>query len=423
MSTHTHSNTLSENTISNVLGFDSTCSSLLPAGIDEAYPLEAIRLEMLRRKLLNGLISEGYALCMPPLIEFLDTLVEDAGSDINLATFKLTDQLTGKMMGVRSDMTPQIARMDHQMTQLGATSLKSSNMSISRLCYIGSILKTRPDNFGGTRSPIQLGAEIYGSYSAETDLEVILLMINTLIRTGIDEEITLDIGHLDVFNSLLKKHNLALLFQNSPQNYNALFDAIAKKAPHNLPCFLSEPARQDFLKLLELSGEIDVITQAKHYFPDISAIDEVILLCQQIKSFHPDVNIHVDFTELRGHRYYTGLIFGAFISKESSNISGQAIALGGRYDDIGKRFKQKRPAVGFSTDLRKLLNLIEWPDDQQKIILAPAICYFDAELERMIAKYRAADCIVIRDLQADLTHMTPTHKLVFDAHLEEWILI
>lgn len=422
MSTHTNLNTLLEDTISNVLSFDSSCSSLLPAGIDEAYPLEAVRLEMLRRKLLNGLISEGYALCMPPLIEFLDTLIEDAGSDINLATFKLTDQLTGKMMGVRSDMTPQIARMDHQMTQLNVSELQSSSMSISRLCYIGSTLKTRPDNFGGTRSPLQLGAEIYGSYSAQADLEVILLMINTLMRAGINQQITLDIGHLDVFNSVLKKHHLTQLFQKSPRDYNALFDAIAKKAPHNLPDFLSKPARKDFLKLLELSGDIDVIAHAKKYFPDFSAIDEVISLCQQINAFHPDVNIHVDFTELRGHRYYTGLIFGAFVSKVASNICGQAIALGGRYDDIGKRFIQKRPAVGFSTDLRKLLNFIEWPDDQQKIILAPAICEFDPKLEVVIAQYRAADCIVIRDLQAGLTHMTPTHRLVFDTHLNEWIL-
>ncbi|GBU10007.1 ATP phosphoribosyltransferase regulatory subunit [Gammaproteobacteria bacterium] len=376
-------------------------SNLLPAGINEALPYDAARLELLRRKLLNLLNTHAYHLCMPPLIEFINTDKNRIGSDIALATFQVTDQLSGKVMGFRSDMTPQIARMDLQISDYDA---------VTRLCYIGSILKTRPDNFGGSRSLIQLGAELYGNSNLESDLEVILLMISTLRAAGITQKITLDLGNVSIFNSLAKKHNLdgELLKQT--------FSAISQKAAHSLPNVLSTAAHQDFIKLLELTGTTKILEKALRYFPDIAAIHAIVSICASIEAFLPDINLHIDLTELRGYRYYTGLLFGAFIQSE-----GQAIALGGRYDNITMN-KSSRAAVGFSTDLNKLLPYyISAPKAKIKTILAPSLS-FNLELEEAVKRLRDAGNIVIRDLNQRNTQHILDHNLIFDEINKAWIL-
>ncbi len=316
---------------------------LLPEGIDELLPREAERLEVTRRELLDLYSSWGYELVVPPFVEFVDSLLIGTGSDLKLRTFKLNDQISGRTMGVRADMTPQVARIDAHCLNRNAP---------TRLCYLGTILQTLPDCHGGTRSPLQLGAELYGHQGIESDREVLTLMIETLKRIGF-QTIYLDLGHVAVFRSLAKKSGL------NKEQEKTLFDALQRKSVPDIEVLLGEwglsAENNELLSaLVDLNGDVSVLDSATTLFKESGsevndALDQLKTLASDIAEID-GVNIHIDLAELRGYHYHTGLVFAAYVPGLST-----AMAIGGRYDSIGKVFGRARPATGFSLDLKTVL--------------------------------------------------------------------
>ena len=318
---------------------------LLPAGIEEVLPPHAQILESLRRDLLNLYRSWGYELVIPPFVDVLDSLLTGTGQDLDLQTFKLTDQVTGRLLGVRADMTPQVARMDaHQLRRESPT----------RLCYLGTVLHTRADGFAGTRSPYQIGAEIYGHGGIESDIEILRLILLTLRTAGIGT-CYLDLGHVGIFRGLARQAGL------DDRQEHALFDALQRKAVPEIEeqvAGLGLDARLSrmLVGLAELSGD-DALERATKVLAEADArvqeaLDYLRRLAEALQRFLPEISVHYDLAELRGYRYKTGAVFAAFVPGW-----GLEIARGGRYDDIGRVFGRARPAVGFSADLKGLLRL------------------------------------------------------------------
>ncbi|NEV60935.1 ATP phosphoribosyltransferase regulatory subunit [Thiorhodococcus minor] len=316
---------------------------LLPAGIEEVLPPQAQVIESLRRELLDLYASWGYEMVIPPFIDYLDSLLTGTGQDLDLQTFKLTDQLSGKLLGVRADMTPQVARMDaHHLRRETAT----------RLCYLGTVLHTMPDGFGGSRSPLQIGAEIYGHSGIESDAEILRLTLLTLQTAGIGE-CYLDLGHVGIYRGLARQAGL------DASQEHALFDALQRKAIPETESLIGgfgvSGGAADMLRVLaELNGS-DALQQADTLLKGADAqvreaLDYLHALAEELGRWIPGYSIHYDLAELRGYRYKTGVVFAAFVPGW-----GLEIARGGRYDDIGQVFGRARPAVGFSTDLKGLL--------------------------------------------------------------------
>ena len=357
---------------------------LLPEGVDEVLPPQAWNLENLRCDLLSFYRSWGYELVIPPFIEFLDSLLTGAGSDLDLKTFKLTDQITGRLMGVRADMTPQAARMDAHQLRRDVP---------ARLCYLGTVLHTRSDGFASSRNPLQIGAELFGHAGAESDVEVLCLMMETLKRTGINN-IYLDLGHVGIYRGLARQAGL------DEAGEQALFDALQRKAMSEINTLLEElevqePVAGMLASLAELNGD-DAIKRAKTVLAkaDQEVQDALIYLEQVAKMVQqrlPNVPLHFDLGELRCYHYQTGVVFAAFVPGR-----GQEIARGGRYDAIGKMFGRSRPATGFSADLKALLQLGGWAAqqaDEEERIYAP--CSNDPALLKAIENLRAQDkCVV-----------------------------
>lgn len=335
---------------------------LLPEGVEELLPEQAARAETLRRRLLDLYHSWGYDLIMPPLLEFTDSLLIGLGSDVDLLTFKVTDQLSGRTMGIRADITPQVARIDaHSLQREGPV----------RLCYAGSVLHTRPKSLLASRSPIQIGVEFYGDAGLASDSEVVLLMLETLRVAGV-ETITLDLGHVGIYRALVQAAKL------NAEDEHVLFDALQRKATSDIAAVLERAVanvqlRNGLLQLNSLQGGIEVLKRAREFFKDApaevsAAIDELFAVAECVQARLPAVNLYFDLGELRGYHYHTGLVFAALAPGW-----GQALANGGRYDHIGEVFGRARPATGFSTDLKALIAL---GNSQQlttrSAILAPA---------------------------------------------------
>lgn len=355
---------------------------LLPTGIADILPEEAMLIEEIRQKLLKLYGSWGYQLVIPPLIEYSDSLLPNGtGEALNLQTFKLIDQVTGRLLGVRADMTPQIARID-------AHRLKREEPS--RLCYLGSVLHTRSNNFAGSRSPLQTGAELYGYAGIAADIEVLSLMLETLQTVGVNE-FHIDIGHVAIYQSLLKQAQL----DNSQQA--RLSDIIKRKDIPELHQQLSEwqvPTQQQdrFDTLLHLHGDASILSRAYTELKDApaevyQALDDLSQLQQQLSP----LNLYFDLAESRGYSYHTGLVFAAYIDGH-----GQAIAKGGRYDQLSKAFGRDRPATGFSTNLRSLVNLLSLDATANLAIFAPANT--DVELLKCIKRLRQQGETVIQAL-------------------------
>ena len=358
---------------------------ILPEGIDEVLPPQAWRLERLRRDLLDLYDAWGYELVVPPFVEFLESLLTGTGRDLDLQTFKLTDQQSGRTMGIRADITPQAARVDaHQLRREAPT----------RLCYLGTVLHTRADGFAGSRSPLQIGAELYGHGGPESDLEVLCLMMKTLDLAGV-RDIYLDLGHVGIFRGLARHAQL------DAEQESALFDALQRKAMPEIEQLLSafavapRPARM-LRALADLNGD-DALARARQ---DLHQADAEVLqalahleqVASLVGAWLPDTPVHFDLAELRGYRFHTGVVFAAFVPGH-----GQEIARGGRYDDIGKVFGRARPATGFSADLKTLIRLgAEPPHDEPQAILAP--WSDDPEQRRQIEELRARGLRVIRAL-------------------------
>ena len=319
---------------------------LLPEGVDEVLPPDADRLEHLRRVVLDLYSSWGYQLVIPPFIEYLESLLVGTGSDLELKTFKLTDQLTGRLMGVRADMTPQVARIDARGAHRG---------QCARLCYLGTVLHALPDGFTRTRSPVQLGAELYGHAGYESDCEILSLMLETLTVAGV-EDVHLDLGHVGVFRALAKQAGI------DGEQESALHDALQRKARSEIAEILSTATVDEriaamILALADLNGDESVFEGAHAALAAadssvVEAVERLERTAQAVSARFPGTPLHVDLAELRGYRYHTGVVFAALVPGH-----GQEVARGGRYDEIGSAFGHARPATGFSTDLKSLLSL------------------------------------------------------------------
>lgn len=316
----------------------------LPDGIEEALPERAWHLEHLRYRLLGLFARWGYDFVIPPLIEYLDSLLIGAGRDLDLDTFKLVDQISGRMMGVRADMTPQVARIDAH--RLGGD-------QPVRLCYLGAVLHTRQAPFGGSRSPLQLGAELFGHNGMEADLEVIELLLAAIEVAGVDDTVTVDLGHVGIVSALAD----AAGFRADERD--TLYEILQRKSIPDLEDYLfgigmGSDERALWRAVADLNGHRAVLDEARASLAGggevvLAALDHLAALGDRLQQRHPELNLHFDLAELRGYRYHTGVVFALYTGRE-----GVELARGGRYDGIGAAFGRDRPATGFSTDLRRL---------------------------------------------------------------------
>jgi len=346
---------------------------LLPEGIEELLPPQAAELDRLRRKLLDLFQRWGYELVMPPLVEYLDSLLTGTGNDLDIQTFKLTDQASGRLLGVRADMTPQVARIDaHRLADRAGP---------VRLCYHGTVLNTRGDGLGGSRSFTQIGAELYGHAGVESDSEMLCLMLETLHTAGMDE-VFIDLGHVGIFRALSVAAGL------TERQESQLFDALQRKAVPEIEALLGEWQLADDIgarlkELAWLNGGVEVLARARQCLGDdaaiVAALDQLEGLAEFVGRQRPDVALHFDLAELRGYHYHTGVVFAAYVPGQ-----GRAIAQGGRYDDIGRVFGRSRPATGFSADLNGLMRLADVAPAVSGGVFAPA-CE-DAALQASLAE-------------------------------------
>jgi ATP phosphoribosyltransferase regulatory subunit len=382
---------------------------LLPDGLEEALPAAARRLEILRRAILDQFDVWGYDLVIPPLAEYLESLLTGAGQELDLQTFKLTDQMTGKLMGVRADLTPQVARIDAHRLRDAAP---------SRLCYVGTVLRTRADEWSGSRSPLQAGAELFGHDGLDSDVEIIRLMLATLDRCGV-RDASIDLGHVDIYRSL------ARLAGFDPARERAFFDLLQRKAVPELEETLAAWQLDDEISgqlraLVELNGGPEVLVDARGVLASApvqvsAALEHLTTVIARLRESHPDLDVHVDLGELRGYSYHTGLVFAAFVPG-----SGQEIARGGRYNDIGRVFGRARAATGFSTDLRQLLRLVpEQGGAARDSVIAPADG--DSELDAAIADLRARGVRVRRLLSGEPQDALKTGRRL-QKRGQEWIV-
>ncbi len=366
-------------------------SWLLPDGIDEVLPEEAKHLESLRSKILGTFACWGYEFVIPPFIDYLDSLLTGSGHDLELQTFKLTDQISGEMLGIRADMTPQVARIDaHNINADWPT----------RLCYTGTVLHTKGDPLEKTRSPMQIGAELYGHAGKESDVEVISLMLEMLAITGL-LDVHLDLGHVGIYRALSKQAGL-----NDAQEAE-LFDVLQRKARPELEELMAgynidTQFKAMFSKLPELNGGKDVIAKARVVLMTANAevkqaLADLEAIAEKLTSSFPSLPVSFDLAELRGYHYHTGIVFAAFVPSV-----GREIARGGRYDNIGAIFGRARPATGFSADLKVLaaLGKISYKKEPRALIFAPSLD--DLALSLKIRDLRAEGLAVVQQLPGQI---------------------
>lgn len=337
---------------------------LLPDGIEEVLPEQARQIESFRRQLIDLFESWGYDYVIPPLVEFTDSLLTGTGQDIDLLTFKLTDQISGKTLGIRADITPQVARMDaHSLNRTG----------VNRLCYGGHVLHTVPKSPISSRSPIKLGVEMFGVPQIEAEIEVISLLLETLSLAGLEKQY-IDVGHVEIFRSLAEMAGL------DREQEATLFSLLQSKALTEIDAWLDSNIAEGELKswlaaLPRLSGNGKVIKRAREAFKNApnkihSTLDELQVLSEVVNERFPLAQLYFDLSELRGYHYHTGIVFGAFAPGV-----GNAIASGGRYDRVGDAFGRARSAAGFDVDLSALSQLINIDSDKRAgIFVATSDC-------------------------------------------------
>jgi ATP phosphoribosyltransferase regulatory subunit len=352
---------------------------LLPEGIADVLPVEAAQIERLRRELLDLYRGFGYEQVIPPLVEYLDSLLTGTGRDLDLRTFKLVDQLSGRQLGLRADITPQTARIDaHILNRPG----------VVRLCYAGAVLHTRPAHPLASREPLQVGAEMYGYAGVEADAEIQRLAVESLRRAGV-ARIQFDLGHTGIARALIASDPAAA------ESVDDLLLALGAKdvpALRTLASALRPATRDALIALTRLHGEpADVLAAGRHVLPALApitqALDNLAVLVERV----PADSVTIDLSDLHGYRYYTGVNFAAY------GDSAAALLRGGRYDDIGRAFGRARPATGFSIDMRELTrgNVAA----VRRAILAPVSG--DDKLAAMIDGLRAEGEIVIQRLGAE----------------------
>jgi len=363
---------------------------LLPEYIEDVLPAEAARIETLRRTFLDLFKVHGYQYVIPPMLEYMESLITGVGHDLDLATFKVVDQLTGRLMGVRADMTPQAARIDaHLLNHTGET----------RLCYAGSVLRTKPDGLALTREPLQIGAELYGHAGVESDIEIQKLLVKALHAIGIDD-VHIDFSHVNIFGSLIA-HSQAHGSQIDGTLEQELYAALQSKDKTlvaQLAKNLDETTRGALIALTDLHGDVTILDQAAKVLPNTQDIKTALASLRQVAKSLQAMNVTVsfDFSELRGYHYHSGIVFAAY----AKGYKGP-LALGGRYDEVGKSFGRARPATGFSLDLRGIVTALP-PASNVMAIFAPANAEdstgCDATLEAKIETLRTEGKVVVQAL-------------------------
>jgi len=313
---------------------------LLPEFVEDILPAEAMRIERLRRRILDLFFRNHYELVMPPLLEYTDSLLTGTGHDLELRTFKVVDQLSGRTMGLRADITPQVARIDaHLLNRKGVT----------RLCYCGSVLHTRPASPGATREPIQIGAELYGAAGVAADLEIQKLLCDAL-KAATLKRVRLDVGHVAVFRSLAHAAGLRADLEAG------LFEALQRKDTPEIERLagpLERKTRDALLLLPQLYGGPEILDVASRRLPKIDGLKRALATLRALARACP-VPVSFDLAELRGYHYHSGVVFDAYCD----GVTG-AVARGGRYDEVGRAFGRARPATGFSIDLRSIAAVVK----------------------------------------------------------------
>ncbi len=338
---------------------------LLPEYVEDILPPEAVAIERLRGRLLELFRVHGYELVIPPMLEYIESLLTGTGHDLNLRTFKLIDQLSGRTMGLRADMTPQVARIDaHLLNRAG----------VARFCYCGTVLHTRPRGLLATREPMQIGAEIYGHGGIESDLEIQRLLRAALGACGV-ADMRLDIGHVGVFRTIARRAAVG------PELEGELLEVLHAKDRPGLTALTEglAPVNRDALRLLpELYGGPEALARARSGLPDWPEIRAALDGLDALLGDN-GMTMSVDLADLRGYHYHSGVVFAAYATGLRN-----AVALGGRYDEVGKAFGRARPATGFSMDLREVARAAPH-EPRQGAILAPHAD--DADLSERIAGF------------------------------------
>ncbi len=382
---------------------------LLPTGIQEVLPNDAVILENQRRKLIDLFRSWGYRLVIPPFIEFVDSLLLKDSDDLNIQTFKFTDQISGRTLGARADMTPQVARIDaHMLKEEGAT----------RLCYCGTVLLTQAESAGGTRSPLQIGAELYGDDSIESDAEIIRMMLTAITETGIDNPL-LDFGHAGIFDILCDEVDLV------GEAKQDLFSILQRKSAPDMQAFLNTMNCADNYKsaiaaMNQLHGDTQILQQAKSVLAPagarmLVAINKLEALAEKLGKHLSNHQIHFDLAEVRGYHYQNDLVFAAY-----DRASGAELARGGRYDNIGEAFGRARPATGFSADLKQLLKLSQLDNNTQPAIFAPLSD--DPALDQIITELRNSGETIIAGLSSSDTAKSSACKRQLEQDGDTWAI-
>ena len=350
----------------------------LPDHIEDALPEEAARIEALRRRLLDLFRLHGFQLVMPPLIEYVESLLSGTGKEMGEHTFRMADPFTGRVLGLRADITPQVTRIDaHLLNRSG----------VARLCYGASVVRTTPRSLLASRQPLQLGAEIYGHAGIEADIEIIRLLAATLEAAGVRAS-RIDLGHIGLFRALSR---MAGLPADAERELFAVLQSKDVPALQAIAEPLAAPVRSALLALPTLYGGAEVLDRAARLLPQDEAITAALDELRAIAVALPDLPLSFDLADLRGYDYHSGLVFAAFC-----DTSPAAVAYGGRYDEVGRAFGRARPATGFSVnDLRDLLDR-NVESGLQHAVLAPTDG--GAELAEAIAALRAAGEIVVQEL-------------------------
>jgi ATP phosphoribosyltransferase regulatory subunit len=375
---------------------------LLPEHIADALPAEAARIEKLRRDFLDHFRLRGFEYVMPPMLEYLESLLTGAGQDLNLRTFKLVDQLSGRTMGVRADITPQAARIDaHLLNRQGVT----------RLCYCGSVLHTLPATVAAGREPVQIGAELYGYAGIEADLEVIRLLAGAFAAIKLPLA-RVDLGHVGIFRALSEAAGLP---KEAEDNLLSLLQAKDVPGLEEACAGVASPWREALLILPQLYGGAEVVDEACRVLPDLPAVVAALDSLRHIFAQAPDLPLSVDLSDLRGYHYHNGVVFAAYCPGYPA-----AIALGGRYDGAGQTFGRARPATGFSMDLREIARLLP-PARVAGAVLAPH-AGADRELAAHIGALRGQGEIVVELLPGEAACEGPFCDRKLARVGEHWII-
>jgi ATP phosphoribosyltransferase regulatory subunit len=368
-------------------------------------PSEARKIEELRRLMLDNFRLYGYELVMPPLLEYVESLMTGAGEDTNLRTFKLVDQISGRMLGLRADMTTQVARIDAHLL---------NRATVTRLCYAGSVLHTLPSGLHATREPIQIGAEIYGHAGLEADAEIQELALGSLELAGFTD-VRLDLTHVGVVRAILEQDPAA---KKEHDQIVALLRAKDVPGLRELTANYAPATRDALLALPSLYGDVEVLKRARAALPELPGISKALAeLAALAASAIGRADVTIDLADLRGYQYESGAIFALYVPGLPN-----AVARGGRYDHVGEAFGRARPATGFSMDLRELARLLPTAERKHSI-RAP---WGNApELKEKIAELRKSGEVVIQSLPGhnnELDEFECDRALVLDESGSNWIL-